>query len=191
MFRHTNHEVFVLTARVGDRRSGQVATWVVPATLVPDTLRLLVVLSPLNFTHTLVRESGRFVLHLLAADQLDLLPRFGLSSSRDADKFAGLSLSSSHSGIPVLQDTCGWAEMRIVDRLDAGDRIACLCDAIEIGDEPDRPPLRLKDALARLPPDVAAALDRKRIRDGERDRTWMKDFGTPAPMRTRAGGNRA
>lgn len=185
MFHLTNHEVWVLTARYGSATAGQVATWVVPVTLVPGAFRAVAVLSPLNHTWGLIQATGRFALHLLAADQLDWLPRFGLQSSRDVDKFEGLPVGSTRSGLPVLPGTCGWAEMRIVDRMDAGDRIAVLCEALEIGEEPAREPLRLKDAFARLPPDVVRALSDKKARDGERDRAWMKDFGTPAPLRTR------
>jgi len=186
MFQHTNHDVFLVTARAGDRVSGQILTWALPVTLVPDSHRAVVVMSPLNFTHTLIRETGRFVLHLLSAEQLEYLPRFGLSSSQDVDKFAGMPLRQTRSGLPVIEGTCGWIEMRIVDRLDSGDRIVYLCDALEIGEEPPRPPLRLKDAFARLPPEVVAALADKRARDGDRDRQWLKDFGSPRPLRTPA-----
>ena len=184
MFQHTNHEVYVATARSGDVRSGNIVTWALPGSLVPDAGRAVVVLSPLNFTHTLIRETGRFVLHLLAADQLEWLVRFGLSSGRDVDKFAGIPLGQTRSGLPVLPGTCGWVEMRIVDRLDSGDRIVYLCDALEIGEEPARPALHLKDAFARLPAEVVAALQEKKARDGDRDRAWLKDFGTPKPLRT-------
>jgi flavin reductase (DIM6/NTAB) family NADH-FMN oxidoreductase RutF len=184
MFQHTNHEVYVATARSGDSISGQIVTWTLPATLVPDATRVVVVLSPLNFTHTLIRETGRFVLHLLAEEQLEWLRIFGLSSSQDVDKFAGIPLGQTRSGLPVLPGTCGWMELRIVDRLDSGDRIIYLCDALEIGQEPLRRPLQLKDAFAHLPPEVVAAFQEKKARDGTRDRAWLKDFGTPKPLRT-------
>lgn len=183
MFHLTNHDVWVLTARDGDRIGGQVATWIVPVTLVPGVFRAAVVLSPLNHTWGLIHATGRFVMHLLAEDQVDWLPRFGLQSGRDVDKFAGIATTATRGGLPVLPGTCGWAEVRIVDHMDGGDRIVALCEAVEIGPEPPRPPLRLKDAFGRLPPDVVQALSDRRDRDGQRDRAWLKDFGAPAAPR--------
>ncbi len=169
MFHLTNHEVWALTARADDRVGAQIATWVVPGSLATGVVRAVVVLSPANHTCGLITASGRFALHLLAEDQLDLLPRLGLYSGHDRDKLAGMDLGTSPGGLPVLPGTCGWAEMRVVDRMDGGDRLVVLADAVAIGAEPPRPPLRRAEAFARLPQDVRDLLVAKKVRDGERD----------------------
>ncbi len=169
-----NHEVYVITARHEGRESGHLATWIMPGTLVPDRQRVVAVLSPLNATHDLIRASGRFALNLLTEGQHDLIPRFGLQTAREVDKLAGLALTRTSSGLPLLPGTCGWAECVIVDFMDGGDRIVYLADIGEHRLDPGRPPLHRREATALLSPEVGAALQLKRQRDGERDRTLMR-----------------
>jgi flavin reductase (DIM6/NTAB) family NADH-FMN oxidoreductase RutF len=57
IFSLTDHEIYVVTARHEGRDSGQIATWIVPATLVPDRPRIAVIISPQNFTHGLIAAS--------------------------------------------------------------------------------------------------------------------------------------
>ncbi len=177
MFHLTNHEVFAVTSRYGDRDGGQIATWVMPATLVPERLRAVMVLSPRNFTTGLVLHRGRLVLHLLARGQETLVPRLGLLSGHDRpDKLEGIAMERTKTGLPRIVGTCGSAEMEVLDRLDTGDRVILLCEAVEVHPEPERPPMRHKDALALLPPEVVQALAHKRTQDAERDRALIRDF---------------
>ena len=166
-FEHTDHEVFVVTAAHGGREGGQIATWVMPGSLISDQPRVVAVLSPLNATFDLIWPSRRFAVALLAEDQLALLPHFGLRSGRELDKLAGLTLHRTASGLPVPAGCCGFADCRVVDSLDGGDRVICLADVIEQGVDPARRPLRLREALRRLPADQRQALLEKRARDGE------------------------
>lgn len=176
MFHLTNHEVWAITATHDGRRGAQIATWVVPGSLATGVTRAVLVLSPGNFTCGLVTASGRLVLQLLAADQLDLLVGLGLHSGRDRDKLAGMDLGVSPSGLPILPGTCGWAEMVVVDRMDGGDRIVLLADAVAQGPGPGRVPMHRADAFARLPPDARDALVDKKVRDGVRDRALIRNL---------------
>ncbi|MBN1448915.1 MAG: flavin reductase [Bacteroidetes bacterium] len=176
MFSLTNHEIFVLTAHHDGRDNGQVATWIMPATLVPERPRIAAILSPRNYTHELIAGDGRFILHMLAADQHELLPRFGLHSGRDRDKFDGLTIRRSATGLPIIEGCCGWAECRILTSLDAGDRIVYIADIVEQELRPGCIPLRKQEAFAAQPEDVRILLEEKHRVDGERDRAFMKTF---------------
>jgi flavin reductase (DIM6/NTAB) family NADH-FMN oxidoreductase RutF len=48
IFQLTDQEIFVITSSDGGRPVGQVATWVMPASLIPEHLRLVVTLSQQN-----------------------------------------------------------------------------------------------------------------------------------------------
>ena len=176
MFSSTNHEIRVLTARHDGRENGQVATWIMPATLVPDRPRVAAVLSPQNFTHELIRESGRFVLHLLSSEQHALLPLFGASTGREVNKFEGLDISRSASGIPVIEGCCGWAECRITRSMDLGDRVVYAAEILEQQLFPGREPLRKKEAFAAQPEHIRKQLEEKHRVDGERDRGFLRTF---------------
>lgn len=176
IFSLTDHEIYVVTARHEERDSGQIATWIMPATLVPDRPRIVVVISPRNFTHGLIAASGRFVLNMLADAQHDLVPLFGLHSTRDINKFDGMKIRRSGSGIPILPDSCGWAECRIVATMDLGDRIVHAADVDTQEVHPGRVPLRKREAFARQPEDIRRLLEEKHRIDGARDRAFITRF---------------
>ena len=56
--------------------------------------------------------------------------RFGLRSGRDADKLAGLSMTTATTGSPILTDALGWLDCRVEARLDTGDRTVYLAEVV-------------------------------------------------------------
>jgi flavin reductase (DIM6/NTAB) family NADH-FMN oxidoreductase RutF len=176
IFHLTNQDVYVITAFHEGQVSGQVATWVMLATLVPDHLRVIASLSPFNFTYELIQPSQRFVVNLLAEGQHDWVPRFGLYSSRDIDKFAGIELSYTRNGIPILPGTCGWAECQIQHHIETGDRVICIADVGAQKVYPEHRPLCKRQAFAALPAEVMQSLAEKRNQDIVRDRVVLKPF---------------
>jgi flavin reductase len=180
MFSLTDHEIYVVTARHAERTNGQIATWILPGTLVPDRPRLVAVLSPMNFTHGLITASGIFAVSMLAHDQHALVPHFGLHSGRHRDKLAGIDTVDTPSGIPVIAGSCGWAECVIRQEIDGGDRFIYLADVTAQHADPSRAPLRRAAAFAAQPDDVRELLTGKQRIDGERDRELMRMFGAEA-----------
>ncbi|MBI5645442.1 MAG: flavin reductase [Ignavibacteriae bacterium] len=174
IFSMTDHELYVVTARDGSRENGQIATWIMPATLVPESPRVVAVLSPMNMTHELIERSGRFVLNMLSIDQSEFVPLFGLVSGREIDKLHSMLLERTSSGLPVLPGTCGWAECVIAASIDAGDRMVYVADVVEQQAHPGMRPLRKREAFARQSEDIRALLERKHQLDGERDRALIK-----------------
>ncbi len=181
LFSSTNHDIHLITARDGDRMNGQIATWIMPATLAPERGRLVVVLSPMNHTHSLIEATGRFAVQMLAAEQHALLPRFGLHSGRDVDKFAGMDLAFTPLGLPLLPDGCGWAECVVVAVVDTGDRRVCIADVTAEGGGSGTQPLRKAEAFALQLPDVRAQLLEKARQDGIRSSTLWKPLEPRVP----------
>lgn len=174
MFSLTDHELYVVTARHQGKDLGQIATWIMPATLVPNSPRLIAVLSVSNATQQAIEVEKRFCVQMLARGQESLLPRFGLQSSRDSDKFEGLNVSRTPGGLALLEGVCGWMECRVLAGLDSGDRITYLAEA-EFGDTAsDRLPLHKREAFALSSTEVVAALMAKHHEDGIRDAALIK-----------------
>ncbi len=71
----------------------------------------------------LMRQSGRFCVNVLGADQLDLSHKF---SSRGADKFNGVSHGLSKLGLPVLDGIVAVIECEIASEVEAGDHMFVL-----------------------------------------------------------------
>jgi flavin reductase (DIM6/NTAB) family NADH-FMN oxidoreductase RutF len=174
IFNLTNPELYVITAAHSGQVSGQITTWVTSGALVPEHLRIVTVISPRNFTFALIQQSRHFVVNLLAQGQQDWLPLFGLQSSREIDKFDGILTETTANGIPILPETCGWAECRTVHEVDLGDRTIIIADVLTHQVDMSRKPLCRAEAMAALPPTVGEALAQKRLLDIECDRVLMQ-----------------
>jgi flavin reductase (DIM6/NTAB) family NADH-FMN oxidoreductase RutF len=176
IFNFANPEIYVITAAYDGCIGGQVTTWVTLATLVPEHLRVVTVISPRNFTFSLMMQSRRFVVNLLAAEQFAWLPLFGLESQRDINKFETIDYTTTACGIPLLPDTCGWVKCEIAETIDRGDRVVLVADVVAQTVNSTRQPLRRQEALAALPPEVTQALAKKRSLDIELDRVLIENW---------------
>lgn len=176
LFSLTNHEIFVLTTRDAERDYGMIATWIMPATLVPDHPRIVAVLSSKNFTFGAVLKQKQFALSMLAQGQASLVPQFGLYSGRDRDKFLDAPIARSSKGFAVIAESCGWVECVVATTLDLGDRTIVVAEIEEQTVNAGKIPLRKVDAFTALPQELVMALQKKQIDDGIRDRTLIKHF---------------
>ncbi len=176
LFSLTNHELYLVTSHAEGIDGAQIATWIMPATLAAGTPRIVAVISRFNFTHGLISQSKRFAVQLLASDQYDLVPHFGLYSGRDRNKFEGLNIERTPGGLPLIAGTCGWVECIIVDAMDSGDRMIYLANVLHQKVYTGKQPLRKAEAFLRISPDVRSALEEKARYDGERDMSVMKNF---------------
>jgi flavin reductase (DIM6/NTAB) family NADH-FMN oxidoreductase RutF len=113
--------VTLVTTRHDGLAQGITASAVASVTLEPPTL--LVCLNRQSATCQAVSESGRFCVHILADDQLELARHF---ASRTSDKFASLAslgLGSVHDsplGNPLIAGALAYLECRVTTQTDVG-----------------------------------------------------------------------
>ncbi|MCG6895888.1 MAG: flavin reductase family protein [Thiocapsa sp.] len=173
--------LWLVTARAGARRGGFVATSATRASIVPDLPRMLVAVAKHHHTWELIESSGGFALHLLCADDLASVWRFGLVSGHQVDKLADLSLPATPNGAPLLTSALCWLDCRVEDRLDTGDRTAYLA-AVTGGEVLRRgPPLTVAGVLHHAPEARRAELKRLYAEDQTTDRAailaWRRRRG--------------
>src|SRR2546422_5898773 len=89
--------------------------------------------SDLNYSHDLIFEPGRYVLHLLRDDQFELIHRLGFTSGRARDKLAGVPHRTGTLGVPVLDDCYAHFECRVANVMDTGSSTCFLGDVVEVG----------------------------------------------------------
>jgi flavin reductase (DIM6/NTAB) family NADH-FMN oxidoreductase RutF len=169
LFAWLDREVWLVTAQAGPRRGGLIATFVSPATIVPDLPRLLVGLARQHHTWELVEASGAMALHLLGEDHLEWVWRFGLESGRQRDKLEGLPVRTGSTGSPLLDGAIGWLDCRVEARLDGGDRTVYLAEVVEGRVTHFAPPLTSRRLMELAPPDRLAEMKRQRGRDSQID----------------------
>jgi flavin reductase (DIM6/NTAB) family NADH-FMN oxidoreductase RutF len=178
LFAWLDREVWLVTAQVGPRRGGLIATFVSPASIVPDLPRVLVALAKQHYTWELVEASGAFALHMLGEQHLELVWRFGLKSGRDLDKLEGLRVCYEATGSPLLLDVIGSLDCRVEARLDGGDRTVYLAEVVRGRVADFAQPLTVKRVLELAPPHLLAELKRQRHHDSYCDaeaiRAWRQ-----------------
>ena len=74
LLRTLTSPIVAVTSERAGKRNGMILDSAVRASIVPAIPRLSVYLHKFNLSHDMIFETGRFVLHLLREDQLELVP---------------------------------------------------------------------------------------------------------------------
>jgi flavin reductase (DIM6/NTAB) family NADH-FMN oxidoreductase RutF len=133
LLRNLTSPVVAITSERGGKRNAMIADSAVRASIVPTIPRVSVYIHKFNYSHDLIFETGRFVLHLLRDDQFELIYRLGFASGRTLDKLAGVPHRLGTLGVPVLDDCYAHFECRVANVMDTGSSTLFLGDVVEVG----------------------------------------------------------
>ena len=120
LLRNLTTPIVALTTRTGDKVNGMIANSAMRASLSPEKPRVSVYVHKFNYSHDLIFESGRFVMHILDADQFDIVYRLGFSSGREAAKLDGIPYTEGLAGLPILDGVVGYFQCRVANVMDTG-----------------------------------------------------------------------
>src|SRR5207237_10891578 len=102
LLRNLTSPVVAITCQRDGKRNGMISDSAVRASIAPTVPRLSVYIHKFNFSHDLILQPGRFVLHLLRVDQFALIHRLGFVSGRARDKLAGSAHRPGPPGVPAV-----------------------------------------------------------------------------------------
>jgi 3-hydroxy-9,10-secoandrosta-1,3,5(10)-triene-9,17-dione monooxygenase reductase component len=120
--------LFIITSAYRRKPAGCTCLWVTRVSFDPGLVAVF--LAPSRHTCQTIEKGKRFVLHTLAEDCLDLARRFGLTSSRDTDKFALAQHELTRTGIPILGQAVSWLECRLASVEPQGDHHLLLGEVV-------------------------------------------------------------
>jgi flavin reductase (DIM6/NTAB) family NADH-FMN oxidoreductase RutF len=179
VFNKLDREIWLITARDGDRRSGLIATFVSTASLVPTLPRVMVGLAKHHFTHEVIQASGAFCMHLISEDRIDWVWHFGIRSGRNVDKLSGIDAYDSPNGSPILADALSWLDCRVEAQLDTGDRTIFLAQVLGAGVARDEAPLTFKRLMKLAPSEMMREAKLQMEQDADKDReailAWRRE----------------
>ena len=164
------------------KANAQIAVAIVAASIVPDRPRVLVQIYKENYSHHLILHSRAFALNFLDREQLALIRDFGLVSGLDRDKLAGVDYELGVTGSPVLRDSAGYLDCRVVNAMDGGDMTCFLADVLEGLTHPAREPLTWREARRLIPAEWNEEWNIKISREIDRSRTRMANIDYTAWM---------
>src|SRR6266566_6109440 len=133
LLRHLTSPIVAVTSERAGKRNGMILDSAVRASIVPTIPRLSAYVHKFNLSHDLIFETGRFVLHLLREDQLELVHRLGFVSGRTRDKLADVPHRLGRLGAPVLDDCYAHFECRVVNAMDTGSSTCFLGGVLDVG----------------------------------------------------------
>ena len=152
--------LFVLTSASEGKDSGCIINTAGQVTSEPN--RISITVNKSNFTHDLVRESGKFNISILSeAASFDMFKHFGFQSGRDVDKFADYTeCKRSANGLYyVTAGTNGYISAVIEQSVDLGSHtmfIAAVEDMEVLSDVPSATYAYYQSDIKPKPEKVAA-----------------------------------
>ena len=132
--------LFVLTSRVGEKDSGCIINTAGQVTSTPN--RISIAVNKDNFTHDLVKESGKFNISILSEKaSFDTFKHFGFQSGRNVDKFEGYAgCERSANGLfYITEGTNAYISATVEQAIDLGSHtlfIAAVDDMEVLAEEP-------------------------------------------------------
>lgn len=110
----------VLTARRGALSGAMVASWVSQASFTPPGITVAVAKD--RAVEQLLHNGNRFALNVLASGrEKRLMKHFLQPFAPGADRFAGLEITDTPHGQPLLQEALAWLEVQVCQRMECGD----------------------------------------------------------------------
>jgi flavin reductase (DIM6/NTAB) family NADH-FMN oxidoreductase RutF len=110
--------------------------------------RVLVCLGNDTDSLPLVSRAGRFAVHILGRDHVEIGVRFAKLVATAADPFAGLSYRSEHTGCPILRECLAWLDCRVESAMAVGDHTVFVgaVEATGLGEDAGAPVLYYRRA---------------------------------------------
>jgi flavin reductase (DIM6/NTAB) family NADH-FMN oxidoreductase RutF len=133
LLRNLTSPVVAITSERGGKRNGMIIDSAIRASIVPAVPRVAIFIHKFNFSHDLIFDTGRFVLHLLRTDQFAVIHELGFLSGRTADKLATIPHRPGRLGAPVLDDCFAHFECRVANAMDTGSSTCFLGDVVVAG----------------------------------------------------------
>jgi 3-hydroxy-9,10-secoandrosta-1,3,5(10)-triene-9,17-dione monooxygenase reductase component len=109
-------------------------------------------------TLPIVRESGRFGVNLLVADQEHLAGVFA-SKVPEAEKLESVEHSFEH-GVPIITGALAWAVCELRELIEGGDHVIAIGEAIGMGQGTGEPLIWYRGGYRRFDDDGARAMPR-------------------------------
>lgn len=135
----------VVTTVAEDERAGCLVGFHAQSSIGPE--RYCVWLSKANHTYRVALRSSHLAVHFLGADDLPMAERFGTQTGEEVDKFAGLDVSDSEHGVPLVDALPNRIVLERTALLDdGGDHVCLMTRVVDAQSAGSFTPLRVSDA---------------------------------------------
>ncbi|MEC4806088.1 MAG: flavin reductase family protein [Jaaginema sp. PMC 1079.18] len=132
LLRKIPHGLYICGVKNGEEMNGFTASWVMQSSFKPPMIINCVNQS--SGSHEMLKQSGVFALSFLEETQKDVAAQFFKPQSRVGNKLADIEFKIGEAtGCPIIVDSLGFIECKVVDALDQGDHTVFLGEVIAAG----------------------------------------------------------
>jgi flavin reductase (DIM6/NTAB) family NADH-FMN oxidoreductase RutF len=131
--------VYIITTKYADKINGMTAAWVSRVSFTPPLVSVSI--GKARFSHDLIKKGGVFAVNILKEDQVEIGKHFGFQSGRKVDKFAAIQYDTKVTGSPILKDTTGYIDCKVVSSFEAGDHTIFVGEVMDAFVDKDARPL--------------------------------------------------
>ncbi|MEM6445299.1 MAG: flavin reductase family protein [Cyanobacteria bacterium J06642_2] len=143
VLRFIPHGLYVCGVKDGDEVNGFTASWVMQASFKPPLVVNCVKQN--SRSHAMIETSQVFALSVLESGQKDLAQKFFQPLRRVGNKFEDVEFYQNETGCPIIKDSLGYVECRVVGTVDRGDHTVYVGEVIAAGVHRDGKPLLLAE----------------------------------------------
>ena len=142
MLRKIPHGLYVCGVKDGEEVNGFTASWVMQASFQPPLVVNCV--NTKSISYAMIQSSQVFALSILAAGQKEMAQKFFKPQRRVGNKFEDVEFYIGETGCPIISDSLGYVECRVVGSVEQGDHTVFVGEVIAAGVHKEGDPLLLE-----------------------------------------------
>jgi flavin reductase (DIM6/NTAB) family NADH-FMN oxidoreductase RutF len=131
LLRKIPHALYICGVKNGEDVNGFTASWVNQASFEPPLVTNCVKRD--SSSHAAIKASGVFALSFLELGQKELAQKFFQPQRRVGNKFEDVEFYLGETGCPIIQDSLGYIEFKVVGSVEHGDHTVFVAEAIAAG----------------------------------------------------------
>ena len=132
MLRKIPHGLYICGVRDGEEMNGFTVSWLMQSSFKPPLIVNCVKQG--TGSHEIIKKTKVFAISFLEDGQKDLAANFFKPKSRVGNKFEEVEFyEGAETGCPIIKDSLGYVECKVVDTVDRGDHTVYVSEVIGSG----------------------------------------------------------
>ncbi|HEY9730010.1 MAG TPA: flavin reductase family protein [Chroococcales cyanobacterium] len=131
MLRKIPHGIYICGVKDGETINGYTASWLMQSSFKPP--QVVNCVNKNHTSHEMIKNSGVFAISFLGKEQKELAQKFFQPLRRVGNRFEDVEFYTGETGCPIISDSLGYIECRVVGSVEQGDHTVFVGEVIASG----------------------------------------------------------
>lgn len=131
MLRKIPHGIYICGVKDGENINGFTVSWLMQSSFKPP--QVVNCVNKSHKSHEMIKNSGVFAISFLDSEQKDLAEKFFQPLRRVGNRFEDVEFYTGETGCPIISDSLGYVECRVVGSVEQGDHTVFVGEVIASG----------------------------------------------------------